>query len=151
MASFFSKSIFLNVSRASIALLVAFAISLSAFAADGKPTPKQGYDAELSGLDYDFDVNFFPIQSQRQSLKMAYIPLKGEACSNSPCALGTISSKRSIQWTSGTSSHETSVLFHAGTVGVDEFICECENECSWSMKESNFTVTVLSSVVQNRS
>jgi pimeloyl-ACP methyl ester carboxylesterase len=79
MVSFFSKSIFLKVSRASITLLVVFAISLSAFAADGKPTPKQGYDAELSGLDYDFDVNFFPIQSQRQSLKMAYIHLKGEA------------------------------------------------------------------------
>lgn len=36
------------------------------------------YDAQLSGYDYSFEVNYFPIDSQRQSLKMAYIYLEGK-------------------------------------------------------------------------
>ena len=37
------------------------------------------YNAELSDYSYDFDVNFFSVKSQRQSLKMAFIYLKGDA------------------------------------------------------------------------
>ena len=36
------------------------------------------YDALLSGYEYGFEVNYFPINSQRQVLKMAYIYLEGK-------------------------------------------------------------------------
>ena len=36
------------------------------------------YDAQLSGYQYDFEVSYFSIQSQHQTLKMAYIFLEGE-------------------------------------------------------------------------
>ena len=36
------------------------------------------YDAQLSGYKYDFEVSYFPIDSQRQALKMAYIYLEGK-------------------------------------------------------------------------
>lgn len=37
------------------------------------------YDARLGGYAYAFDVKFFPLSSQGQSLEMAYIHLPGEA------------------------------------------------------------------------
>jgi pimeloyl-ACP methyl ester carboxylesterase len=37
------------------------------------------YDAQLSGYDYGLQVNYFSIDSQRQSLKMAYIYLEGKS------------------------------------------------------------------------
>lgn len=40
---------------------------------------KLSYDAQLSNYKYDFDVHFFDIQSQQQSLKMAYIYLPPKA------------------------------------------------------------------------
>jgi pimeloyl-ACP methyl ester carboxylesterase len=46
-------------------------------AEESKPTLV--YDAELSQYDYDFDVNYFAVKSQQQSLKMAFIHLKGDA------------------------------------------------------------------------
>jgi pimeloyl-ACP methyl ester carboxylesterase len=36
------------------------------------------YDAQLSGYDYGYEVSYFPIESQRQALKMAYIYLEGK-------------------------------------------------------------------------
>ena len=39
---------------------------------------KLSFDAELSSYKYDFEVNFFPLKSQRQSLRMAYIYLIGD-------------------------------------------------------------------------
>jgi len=36
------------------------------------------YDALLSGYEYGFEVNYYPIKSQRQALKMAYIYLEGK-------------------------------------------------------------------------
>jgi len=36
------------------------------------------YDAQLSNYQYDFEVSYFSIHSQRQTLKMAYIFLEGE-------------------------------------------------------------------------
>jgi len=36
------------------------------------------YDAQLSAYDYDFEVSYFPIDSQRQALQMAYIYLEGK-------------------------------------------------------------------------
>lgn len=36
------------------------------------------YDAQLSGYQYDFEVNYFEINSQQHVLKMAYIFLKGK-------------------------------------------------------------------------
>ena len=36
------------------------------------------YDALLSGYEYGFEVNYLPINSQRQVLKMAYIYLEGK-------------------------------------------------------------------------
>ncbi|WP_339676429.1 alpha/beta hydrolase [uncultured Zhongshania sp.] len=41
--------------------------------------PALVYDAELSAYDYDFTVNYFAVKSQQQSLKMAFIYLKGDA------------------------------------------------------------------------
>jgi pimeloyl-ACP methyl ester carboxylesterase len=52
---------------------------LPVFAESQAKDSKLVYDAELSSYDYDFDVNYFPVQSQRQSLKMAYVYLKGDA------------------------------------------------------------------------
>lgn len=48
------------------------------FAQDNKNITKLSFDAELSRYKYDFAVNFFPLTSQRQELRMAYIYLKGE-------------------------------------------------------------------------
>jgi len=42
-------------------------------------SPAVSYDAMLSNYQYDFDVNFFDIESQQQSLKMAYIYLPAKA------------------------------------------------------------------------
>nr|WP_306174043.1 alpha/beta hydrolase [Pseudoalteromonas shioyasakiensis] len=43
-------------------------------------TKRLSYNAELSNYSYDFNVNFFTIESQQQTLKMAYIylPAKGD-------------------------------------------------------------------------
>ena len=40
--------------------------------------PELVYDAQLSDYEYDFEVSFFSIQSQRQTLKMAYSFLEGQ-------------------------------------------------------------------------
>ena len=61
----------------SLVLLAVLAQPVLAENAKNDATPS--YDAELSDYEYDFDVRFFPILSQRQALKMAYIYLKGAA------------------------------------------------------------------------
>ena len=48
----------------------------NAFADKPVDTSSLSYDALLSGYEYDFSVNHFAFDSQRQSLKMAYIYLK---------------------------------------------------------------------------
>lgn len=45
------------------------------YAAQPADTSSLSYDAMLTGYEYDFDVNYFAFDSQRQSLKMAYIYL----------------------------------------------------------------------------
>jgi pimeloyl-ACP methyl ester carboxylesterase len=42
-------------------------------------TSNLAYDARLSTYPYDFEVKYFAISSQRQTLEMAYIHLDGEA------------------------------------------------------------------------
>ncbi|MEX1668857.1 alpha/beta fold hydrolase [Zhongshania guokunii] len=59
-------------------VLLAFLLQ-PVLAQNTKNATKLVYDAELSTYAYDFDVNYLAIQAQRQSLKMAYIYLKGDA------------------------------------------------------------------------
>ena len=48
----------------------------NALASTTQDTSSLSYDALLSSYQYDFKVNYFNIESQKQSLKMAYIYLK---------------------------------------------------------------------------
>lgn len=52
--------------------------SQSVAAQNMEKNPELVYDAQLSAYQYDFDVSYFSIDSQRQTLKMAYIFLQGE-------------------------------------------------------------------------
>ena len=47
-----------------------------AFSSSVKQPSTLSYDALLSDYEYDFKVNYFDVDSQKQSLKMAYIYLK---------------------------------------------------------------------------
>ncbi|WP_024610346.1 alpha/beta hydrolase [Pseudoalteromonas sp. TB64] len=51
-------------------------ITNNALAGTSQDTYTLSYDALLSNYDYDFKVNYFALESQKQSLKMAYIYLK---------------------------------------------------------------------------
>ncbi|MBH0057603.1 alpha/beta hydrolase [Pseudoalteromonas sp. SWXJZ94C] len=51
-------------------------ITNNALAGTSQDTSTLSYDALLSNYDYDFKVNYFALESQKQSLKMAYIYLK---------------------------------------------------------------------------
>tara|TARA_R110001599_G_scaffold90484_1_gene238477 strand:- start:8282 stop:9292 length:1011 start_codon:yes stop_codon:yes gene_type:complete len=62
-----------------IAIALSFFWVLPAFAQKQESSSAPVYDAVLSSYEYDFDVNFLAIRSQQQSLKMAYIYLKGDA------------------------------------------------------------------------
>ena len=48
----------------------------NALAGTSQDTSALSYDALLSNYEYDFKVNYFALESQKQSLKMAYIYLK---------------------------------------------------------------------------
>ena len=48
----------------------------NALAGPSQDTSALSYDALLSNYEYDFKVNYFALESQKQSLKMAYIYLK---------------------------------------------------------------------------
>tara|TARA_R110000772_G_scaffold64210_3_gene143772 strand:+ start:102234 stop:103298 length:1065 start_codon:yes stop_codon:yes gene_type:complete len=61
-----------------VGLIFCVFLTQSVFAQNGKMDSQLVYDAELSAYEYDFDVNFLPIRSQRQSLQMAFIYLKGD-------------------------------------------------------------------------
>lgn len=52
------------------------ALTNNALASSELNTESLSYDALLSSYQYDFKVNYFNIESQKQSLKMAYIYLK---------------------------------------------------------------------------
>ena len=52
------------------------ALTNNALASSEVNTESLSYDALLSSYQYDFKVNYFNIESQKQSLKMAYIYLK---------------------------------------------------------------------------
>ncbi|MBW4965477.1 MULTISPECIES: alpha/beta hydrolase [unclassified Pseudoalteromonas] len=52
------------------------ALTNNTFASNEVNTESLSYDALLSSYQYDFEVNYFNIESQKQSLKMAYIYLK---------------------------------------------------------------------------
>ena len=66
-------------------LILTFILTSSGFTKDNEHISTLQYDAQLSKYKYDFEVNYFPIDSQGQTLKMAYIYLKGE--SNKPTVL----------------------------------------------------------------
>ena len=61
-----------------IGLVLIFVLSSSAFAQKPENTSTLNYDAQLSEYKYDFEVNYFRIDSQGQVLKMAYIYLQVE-------------------------------------------------------------------------
>ena len=61
-----------------ISLVLVFVLSSSLFAQKHENTSTLLYDAQLSNYKYDFEVNYFHIDSQGQALKMAYMYLKGE-------------------------------------------------------------------------
>lgn len=61
-----------------IGLVLVFVLSSSAFAQKLENTSTLNYDAQLSEYTYDFEVNYFHIDSQGQALKMAYIYLQGD-------------------------------------------------------------------------
>jgi len=52
------------------------ALTNNALASSEVNTESLSYDALLSNYEYDFKVNYFALESQKQSLKMAYIYLK---------------------------------------------------------------------------
>jgi pimeloyl-ACP methyl ester carboxylesterase len=53
-------------------------LSQSVLAQDMENDSRLVYDARLSAYGYGFEVSYFPIDSQRQALKMAYIFLEGK-------------------------------------------------------------------------
>ena len=61
-----------------VSLVLVFVLSSSLFAQKHENTSTLLYDAQLSNYKYDFEVNYFHIDSQAQALKMAYMYLKGE-------------------------------------------------------------------------
>lgn len=61
-----------------ITLIVMFILSSTAYSQKHENISTLTYDAQLSDYKYDFEVNYFPIDSQGQTLKMAYIYLQGK-------------------------------------------------------------------------
>ena len=61
-----------------IGLLFVVLLSPPVLAGEKGNSAKPVYDARLSGYDYGYEVSYFSIDSQRQSLKMAYIYLEGK-------------------------------------------------------------------------
>lgn len=61
-----------------VAILLVLFCAQAVFADTPSAKVEPGYDAELSNYHYAFNVHFFPIKSQRQALKMAYIYLQGQ-------------------------------------------------------------------------
>ncbi|GAA58715.1 alpha/beta hydrolase fold protein [Pseudoalteromonas sp. BSi20652] len=53
-----------------------FLITSNALAGTPQDTSTLSYDALLSNYDYDFEVSYFAVDSQKQSLKMVYVYLK---------------------------------------------------------------------------
>ncbi len=67
------------MSRLSLmSLLVSILLSQPILAQKLENNSRLVYDAQLSGYKYDFEVSYFSINSQRQTLKMAYIYLEGK-------------------------------------------------------------------------
>jgi pimeloyl-ACP methyl ester carboxylesterase len=66
------------MSRLSLISLLFIILSQSVLAQKMGNNSRLVYDAQLSGYKYDFEVGYFPINSQRQALKMAYIYLEGQ-------------------------------------------------------------------------
>ena len=60
-----------------IGLLFVVLLSPPVLAEEKENSYRLVYDAQLSGYDYGYEVSYFSIDSQRQSLKMAYIYLAG--------------------------------------------------------------------------
>lgn len=52
------------------------ALTNNTFASSTEHSHSLAYDALLTNYQYDFKVNYYNIESQKQSLKMAYIHLK---------------------------------------------------------------------------
>ena len=61
-----------------IGLLFVVLLSPPVLAGEKENSARLVYDARLSGYDYGYEVSYFSIDSQRQSLKMAYIYLEGK-------------------------------------------------------------------------
>jgi len=61
-----------------IGLLFVVLLSPPVLAEEKENSYRLVYDAQLSGYDYGYEVSYFSIDSQRQSLKMAYIYLEGK-------------------------------------------------------------------------
>ncbi len=61
-----------------IAILFVILLSPPVLAGEKEDSNRLVYDAQLSGYDYGYEVSYFSIDSQRQSLKMAYIYLEGK-------------------------------------------------------------------------
>jgi len=66
----------ISLSRVILLCVIFQPMSLLAEEKDG--SSRLVHDAQLSGYDYGHEVSYFPIDSQRQSLKMAYIYLVGK-------------------------------------------------------------------------
>ncbi len=62
-----------------ISILLIILWSQSLLAQKMENNPGLVYDAQLSAYQYDFEVRYFSIDSQRQTLKMAYVFLEGKS------------------------------------------------------------------------
>jgi pimeloyl-ACP methyl ester carboxylesterase len=60
-----------------ICALLLLSLSQAAFTLDIDDADRLSYDARLTAYAYDFEVKYFPLASQRQSLQMAYSYLEG--------------------------------------------------------------------------
>ena len=66
------------MARHNLISLLFILLSQSVLAQEVESDARLVYDAQLSAYDYGFEVSYFPIESQRQALKMAYIYLEGK-------------------------------------------------------------------------
>ena len=66
------------MARLNLISLLLVLLSQSVLAQELENDSRLVYDAQLSAYDYGFEVSYFPIVSQRQALKMAYIYLEGK-------------------------------------------------------------------------
>lgn len=65
------------MSRFIMISFIIFSMFQSLSAQESEHSADLSYDAQLSGYEYDFDVNYFEFESQNIELKMAYIYLPG--------------------------------------------------------------------------